>query len=155
MLELRIFQLKYKVALIDKKAARAQDLRESEVYHFKPTSEITEFEIMVGESNVIQERIAQIVPQDFALEQNYPNPFNPTTTIPLALPKSAQIKVTVYDILGKVIKSVYNGVAEPGRHYFQWDGSDNSGKRVASGLYFYRLDIEGREGFTKKMVLMK
>ena len=147
--------MEFAVALIDKKAARAQNLRENSTYTFKPSQETTEFELMVGQGDLIQDRISEIIPQDFALEQNYPNPFNPTTTIPVALPKAAQIKVTIYNILGKVIQVVYNGRAEAGRHYLPWNGTDMSGKRVASGLYFYRLDIEGRESFTKKMVLMK
>jgi hypothetical protein len=146
---------KYDVALIDKKAARAQNLGESATYVFKPSEEITEFELLVGESNLVKNRILDIVPQDFALEQNFPNPFNPTTTIPVALPQAAQIKVTIYNILGMVIQEVYSGMVESGRHYLQWNGTDLLGKRVASGLYFYRLEIEGREGFTKKMVLMK
>jgi photosystem II stability/assembly factor-like uncharacterized protein len=147
--------MEFAVALIDKKAARAQNLRESATYVFKPSEEITEFELLVGQSDLVKDRVSEIVPQDFALEQNYPNPFNPTTTIPVALPKAAQIKVTIYNILGKVIQVVYNGMAETGRHYLPWNGTDMSGKRVASGLYFYRLEIEGRQGYTKKMVLMK
>jgi len=147
--------LEYMIALIDKKAARVQDLRENDAYHFAPLEEITEFEIMVGNRDIINDRIAEIVPHNFALEQNYPNPFNPTTTIPIALPKNSQIKVTIYNILGKVINVLYNGIAESGRHFYQWNGTDLSGKRVASGLYFYRLEIEGRKSYTKKMVLMK
>jgi photosystem II stability/assembly factor-like uncharacterized protein len=147
--------VEYEVFLLDKKAARVQDLREKEIYHFTPLAEITEFELMVGHSENINDRIAEIIPQDFALEQNYPNPFNPTTILPIALPKASQIKVTIYNILGKVINVVYNGIAESGRHYMRWDGTDVSGKRVASGLYFYRLEIEGHEAYTKKMVLIK
>jgi len=143
------------LALIDKKAGRAQDLRKNNVYRFTPVHEITEFEIMVGESELIKNRIAEIVPHSFALEQNYPNPFNPETTIPFALPEASHINVTIYNVLGKMIKIVYNGTTDAGRHYVSWDGRDLSGSRVASGIYFYRLDIEGHKGFTKKMVLMK
>ena len=99
------------------------------------------------------------VPSEFSLLQNYPNPFNPATTIEFALPVTAQIKVKVYDILGRVIKVIYDGMKNAGFHQMNWNSDDVSGGSVSSGVYFYELNavgVDGREfNQMKKMIFMK
>jgi hypothetical protein len=95
-----------------------------------------------------------------SLEPNYPNPFNATTAIVYSLPnigaQPASVRLAVYNILGQEIKSLTNERQQPGRHIVYWDGTDRQGQPVASGVYFYRLEVSGIE-FVKsgKMILMK
>lgn len=94
------------------------------------------------------------------LEPNYPNPFNATTAIVYSLPsigaQPAPVRLVVYNILGQEIKSLTDERQQPGRHVVYWDGTDQYGQPVASGVYFYRLEVSGIE-FVKsgKMILMK
>ncbi len=95
------------------------------------------------------------VPSQFSLEQNYPNPFNPTTNIAFALPKTSKVNLTVYDLTGKLVKTLYNNDSfNAGNHYVTWDASNNEGMRVPSGVYFYTLRTKNKV-FTKKMLLLK
>jgi len=92
------------------------------------------------------------VPKDFALT-NYPNPFNPTTTISLSLPVASDWSVKIYNVAGQLVKD-YTGFADAGRVNVVWNGTDNNGSSVASGIYFYKAEA-GKFTATKKMVLMK
>jgi len=88
-------------------------------------------------------------PNDFALGQNFPNPFNPTTTIQFTLPQRAHVRLTVMDLLGRVVATVVDGELEAGTHTSVFDGN-----RFSSGVYFYRLQT-GSFVQTKKLVLIK
>ena len=94
------------------------------------------------------------LPNSFALLQNYPNPFNPSTTIKYSLPENKNIKITVYDINGNEIKTLVSGSIEAGEHSVTWNGKNNFGTQVASGIYFYSLVADGFIQ-TKKLVLLK
>lgn len=88
------------------------------------------------------------------LSQNAPNPFNPTTTITFTLPDAGPVRLAVYDSLGRRIRTLADGVHEAGRHSIAWNGRDDGGDAQASGIYFYRLEAEGR-ALTRKMVLLQ
>lgn len=90
----------------------------------------------------------------FTLFQNYPNPFNPVTTIAFYLPHSGDIQLEIYDLLGQRIRTLVAGRKIAGLHQVNWDGRDDSGKGVASGIYMYRL---ARRGFvsSRKMLLLR
>jgi glucuronoarabinoxylan endo-1,4-beta-xylanase len=92
------------------------------------------------------------LPTTFALEQNYPNPFSASTAISYELKTQADITVTIYDILGRVVRVTGAGLQTAGTHSILWDGSDASGHKVAPGVYFYSLH-SGGESQVKKMVL--
>lgn len=96
---------------------------------------------------------SDLIPTDFALSQNYPNPFNPETIISYALPKSATVRLTIYNVFGRTIRTLVDGSVKPGEHSIVWDGRDNQGQRVASGVYFYKLEA-GEFRAMKKMILM-
>ena len=89
------------------------------------------------------------IPDSASLEPNYPNPFNATTAIVYSLPnigaQPAPVRLTVYNILGQEIKSLTNEKQQPGRHTVYWDGTDDYSRPVASGVYFYRLEVSGIE----------
>jgi hypothetical protein len=89
------------------------------------------------------------VPEQFFLAQNYPNPFNPETTIEFSLPLPSQVELAVYDITGRKVALLVDGVRSAGNHAIQFDAA-----LMPSGLYFYRLTASG-ESFTRKMVLVK
>ena len=94
---------------------------------------------------VIQENATAVaeetspLPKTFSLEQNYPNPFNPTTKIEYALPKNAAVKLVVYNSLGQQVRTLLDMKKEAGFHEIEWDGRNDAGQAVATGMYFYRL----------------
>lgn len=87
--------------------------------------------------------------KDFALSQNYPNPFNPGTTISYSLEKRSEVKISVYDLLGHEVAILVDGMRSAGTHKVQFDGSN-----MSSGIYFYKLQSEGKV-ISKKMALIK
>jgi hypothetical protein len=89
-----------------------------------------------------------------ALYQNYPNPFNPVTTISFTLPKPGQVKLSVYNIEGKIIINLVSEVMDEGYKEAVWNGTDAYGNPVSSGVYFYRFETE-KTVLTRKMVLLK
>ncbi len=94
-------------------------------------------------------------PTRFALGNAFPNPFNPSTEISFAVPAGgAHVSLEIYDVSGRLVKRLVNGSKEPGNHTVTWTGDDATGRRVASGTYFYRLDA-GTFSATRKMVLVK
>jgi hypothetical protein len=108
-----------------------------------------------GGSIALDSRIpAANLPTEFALSQNVPNPFNPTTIVQYALPKDAQVNIAVYNVLGQHVKTLVNDMQRAGMQTVTWDGTDNSGSSVASGVYFYKIRA-GDFSDTKKMVLLK
>lgn len=93
-------------------------------------------------------------PTDFNLDQNYPNPFNPTTQISYQVPISSDISIKVYDSLGKFITKLVDGYQNEGYYSVTWNGKDNFGAQVPSGVYFYQFTA-GKYSISKKMILMK
>jgi len=94
------------------------------------------------------------LPAEFNLSQNYPNPFNPSTTINFSLPQKQMVKLIVYDILGKEVKTLVNGEKDAGSYNVQWNGTNNNGVNVSTGIYIYRITA-GSFIQEKKMILMK
>ncbi|HSG29124.1 MAG TPA: T9SS type A sorting domain-containing protein, partial [Candidatus Krumholzibacterium sp.] len=88
------------------------------------------------------------------LEQNYPNPFNPSTTISFTLPGKSRAKLSIFDITGRLVKTVRDDVFPEGRQEVVWDGRDERGCEVSSGVYFYRLTA-GDRTLTRKMVQLR
>jgi hypothetical protein len=88
-------------------------------------------------------------PQQLALMQNYPNPFNPSTLIHFELPNAGQVKLEVYNILGKKIATLIDEVKNQGAHQVLFEASG-----ISSGVYFYRIEFEGQV-LTNKMMLLK
>jgi hypothetical protein len=97
-----------------------------------------------------------VTPQALALLGNAPNPFNPSTTISFAIPTGAarEHSLRVYDTRGRLVRNLSSGPAAAGNHTVVWNGTDDAGRGVGSGVYFYRLE-HGGEGLTGKMVLLK
>jgi hypothetical protein len=102
-----------------------------------------------------------IVPLNYMLYQNYPNPFNPGTKIEFEVPEYSNVKLIIWNSLGQKVKEIYSGAVDPNRYSVYWDGKDENGLSVASGIYFVTmyarsLEEQGREfTMTRKMILMK
>ncbi len=99
-------------------------------------------------------REGQELPREFALLQNYPNPFNPTTTIKYQLPVSTPVKLTIFNLLGQQVRTLVDETQPAGYRTIQWNGRNDAGTQVASGVYFYRIQAKNFLQ-TKKMLMLR
>ena len=91
----------------------------------------------------------------FSLAQNYPNPFNPTTTIQFSIVKNTQVELAIYNVLGSRIKTLVNSKLNSGVHTVQWNGMNEAGDKVGTGIYYYTIKVNDGSKLTRKMLLMK
>jgi hypothetical protein len=96
----------------------------------------------------------QVVPDAYRLGDNYPNPFNPQTTIAFDLPETQGVRLAVFDVRGRRVRVLVDQPLEAGSHTVVWDGTDGQGRRVASGVYLYRIEA-GPLHETRRMLLVK
>ena len=111
-------------------------------------------ELSIGTAVVLNE---SATPTSVSLSQNYPNPFNPSTTISYNVEQSGHVSLNVYDVMGRLVKTLVSEYKQAGNtsgYQVVWDGLDNSGQQVSAGLYIYSLQTQGIT-MTEKMVLMK
>ena len=94
------------------------------------------------------------IPTAYSLSQNYPNPFNPETVIHYDLPLRSHVAISVYNMMGQKVTTLVDNKMDAGSHFVVWDGKDNNGESVASGIYLYRMETD-RFVQTRKLVLMK
>ncbi len=126
----------------DELAQISQDMLEMMDFRFIPKGDEPE---KMQENNM---------PAAFALSQNYPNPFNPETKIVYQIPEECNVKLSIYNLQGQVIRELVNESKQPGRYSIQWDGRNNSGLKVVSGVYLYVFKT-GKFTETKKMILLR
>lgn len=115
---------------------------------------LSDFEIVSVDAQKLNVEVIGELPERIALYQNYPNPFNINTLISFDLPYSSAVNVSIYNVLGQVVRELYTGQLEAGNHQYLWDGTGSNGDYVTSGIYFYRLQAESFDK-TKKMLLVK
>jgi hypothetical protein len=94
------------------------------------------------------------IPKSYSLNQNYPNPFNPETVIEYNLAASGHVTLTVFNVLGQKVVDVVNAYESAGNKQAVWNGRDDTGREVQSGVYFYRLTTDNFS-MTRKMMLLK
>ena len=109
--------------------------------------------ILDGVTNIDEDNVN--VPYEFLLAQNYPNPFNPTTTIRFQIPHAGHLSIKIYNSIGQEVKTLVSRHHSAGNHEVMWDGTDNHGSLVSSGIYLYRLEAGTRYVQTKKMIYIK
>jgi len=97
---------------------------------------------------------SDVYPADFKLFPNYPNPFNPATTIKFTLPFETRVQIAIFDLSGRMVKVLIDRVMPAGEHFVTWDGTDESGNKVSSGVYIYRM-YSDKFVDVKKMILAK
>lgn len=96
---------------------------------------------------------APLIPSVIELGNNYPNPFNPCTYIDFVVPERVFVTISVFNSLGQKIRTLENNIFEAGKYYTYWDGYDDKGQKVASGVYFYQLEAR-TQLFKKSMILV-
>jgi len=96
----------------------------------------------------------RVISKKFALYQNYPNPFNPTTNIPFSLDRKTLVEIKIYDVNGRLVKRYSPKIYYPGDHHVIWDGKNNTGQDIASGIYYYQLSTTEKMDI-KKMILIR
>jgi hypothetical protein len=94
------------------------------------------------------------IPKSFSLKNNYPNPFNPVTNIHYELYKNMEVKITIYDLLGRKVKHLVNAHQTAGEKTVQWNGTNDLGQPVSAGVYFYKVETPEKQ-ITKKMAVLK
>jgi hypothetical protein len=143
------------VYLGDVEGGRIADLRSAAVYAFTPARDNSMFRVVIGTKEGVQGQLQDVVPKAFVLGDNYPNPFNPSTTIPVSIPKLSQIRLTVYNVLGQEVRTLYAGPLEAGKYLYTWDGTSESGRPVATGVYIVRLTTSVGMSLVHKLLLLK
>jgi hypothetical protein len=95
------------------------------------------------------------IPKSFALGQNYPNPFNPSTSITYRIPEQAHVAIRIHNVRGQVVRKLVDDRKEAGTYTIHWNGRDNMGRKVSSGIYLYTLETDRGIQATRKMVVLK
>lgn len=148
------------VKLLDVDLNFSQDLRREPVYSFRSSGSAGRtklFRLVVGNNEYVEKKLPTPapLPTSFELSQNFPNPFNPATTLKFGLPKATAVSLVIYNIKGEIVRTLLNEQRkDAGYHLVVWDGRDDLGKSVASGVYLYQLKT-GELTLTRKMVLAK
>jgi len=105
-------------------------------------------------TSIREQELVQNVLSSFALHQNYPNPFNPTTTIQYDIPHTGEVTIAIYDIQGRLVRSLASLTQQAGTHTVVWDARNDGGVNVSSGNYFCRVDFN-HSFLVKKLLLLK
>ncbi|MFC1725576.1 S8 family serine peptidase [candidate division KSB1 bacterium] len=122
--------------------------------YFPKISENRYLSFVYGDTLLSADTEFRIIPKSLELKQNYPNPFNMSTKIRYNLPSREHVKIEIYNLLGQKVRTLLNNVVLAGTHAANWDGRNETGSRVSSGIYIYRLSA-GSFSHSKKMVLLK
>jgi hypothetical protein len=123
-------------------------------YPYNQPATLKEAKIDISDLLTAVDETETQLPQEFILHQNYPNPFNPVTTIKFSVPHTSYLNLKIFDLLGREVKDLLNDEVRPGIHTIQWDGTDNNGQKVTSGIYIYKLSSNNFTSI-KKLLLLK
>ena len=143
------------LVLLDRQQEKIISMDEQSSYAFVPGQRYYKFKIYASTDASFE---PEIVPLNYRLEQNYPNPFNPTTTIRFGIPEEAAgktVALKIYDVLGREVASLVNNRLKAGYHQVEWNGRNNQGQAVSSGIYFYRLQSGNTTRQVRKMILLR
>lgn len=148
----------FKIFLLDIEKERAYDITESMVYsgRFEKKEYRRHFKILIGTDEFIGSNTdgIPIIPIEFALFQNFPNPFNPRTTIRYALARSGNVRLEIFNLIGQKVKTLVHENLKTGQYSADWDGTNDRGTQVATGVYYYRLQTSHFQE-VKKMTFIK
>ncbi len=92
-------------------------------------------------------------PDEFIIHRAYPNPFNPTTTLKYEMGSAGPVSIDVLDVSGRKIRSLYNGIQSPGQHEIRWDARDDRGRSMSSGVYLFKVNVNGKQQTAKTLLL--
>ncbi len=147
------------IYLFDLSEDIAINLKDQSEISFKPVAKEMNrkpYKLIIGTEAFVLQNSEEIplIPLEFELFQNYPNPFNATTVISFNLPKRMHVSVKIYNILGQLVKTLVDDDVRGGHHKIQWDGQNNHGNLISTGLYIVRLDTKDKMA-VKKLLLIK
>lgn len=131
------------VVLIDPTAGESYDLRTSTSVTIRPDTETRSLRLLVGSAEYVETKKEVTLPNEIQFLPNYPNPFEEQTTLEYVLPEPSPVRLVVYDVLGRQVRTLVDEKKQAGRHTVQWNGTDESGRRMASGVYLARLIVDG------------
>jgi hypothetical protein len=137
------------IYLLDENLKRFYNLKEKNEIDISPIHKKNNLKLLIGDESFINDIKSNFIPSLYILAQNYPNPFNPSTVIKYQIPKSELVKLNIYNVLGKEVKTLVKEIQDAGVHEVEFNGKD-----LSSGIYFYSLNA-GSFSSTKKMILMK
>lgn len=151
------------IYIVDKMTERVMQIDDTYRYEFSMVKNESRrnFRLIAGKKEYIEKNTQGIplIAVDYALMQNYPNPFNPSTQIRYTLGHSGNISLDIYNVLGQRVRSLVNTIQQIGTYELEWDGKDDAGNTVSTGVYFYKLSVisNGEKTFTetKKLMLLK
>jgi hypothetical protein len=131
------------------------DIRRNPQYQFRSVVGKNPFALIVGTPEFVRSEVKKYLPDEYELSQNFPNPFNSSTTISYRLPVAGDVRIEIVSILGQTIAILNEGKKDQGRYAVNWGGVSTSGEPVASGVYFYRLMVDGKPMQSHKLVIAK
>jgi hypothetical protein len=144
--------------------ARGSTLAQSDTIYIDPggglgvksylITDIDSITFFISATGIIDEFQKKNIPVNFEITQNFPNPFNPSTQIKCYLPSDGKVHVRIFDITGKLIKELFNGVKQAGENIFTWDGKNGNSAQVASGAYLFSVSFNNSQ-LTRKMIYLK
>lgn len=133
------------VVLLHPASGRTYDLHASSTVPVQPTTASTDFKLLVGSEAFVEGERQRVLPAEIKLLPNYPNPFQGQTTLEYALPEAQAVELSIYDVLGRRVRTLVDGDEQrAGVHHIPWDGRNDAGQGVASGIYLGRLRVDGR-----------
>jgi uncharacterized protein (TIGR02145 family) len=139
----------YEIALVDNRLSKLYDLKTNPIVPVTAKKQKNTYRLVIGTKEYIEKLAADLVPKEYKLLQNYPNPFNPNTVITFQIPKAERVNITVYDLLGKQIKTLINENKDAGRYEIEFNAGG-----LSSGVYIYKIRA-GKFSDSKKLILMK
>ena len=131
------------VVLVDPATGTSYDLRATSTITLRPAEGPRSLRVLVGPPDYVAAKKKVTLPDDLRFFPNYPNPFRDQTTLEYVLPDPGPVRLAVYDVLGRQVRVLIDEKQQGGRHAVQWDGRDESGRRLASGVYLARLVVGG------------
>ena len=132
---------------------RYLEIPENGFVEYVPADTLLEITILITDQDY--SNVDDIIATNTFSLQNYPNPFNPETNINYSIPEEGKVELSIYNIKGQKVKTLVNKTQLSGEHTVVWNGTNKHNKRVASGVYFYKLEINDSKLLINKMLLLK
>ncbi|MGH7492780.1 MAG: FlgD immunoglobulin-like domain containing protein [bacterium] len=148
------------IAVVDKQIASVSSVTVNGSLSGVTDWAVAAVEIMPSGGGTTSVNTTLASPSTFQLEQNYPNPFNPSTVINFSLPAAGNVRLRVYDLSGQLVRTLVSGEMPAGQHSVRWHGDDAFNRFVAAGMYFYKIEVEGKNSTyifaqTRRMLFLK
>ena len=142
------------IYLFDLAEGRSYDLRENPVVSIEPEAEFSSYRLALGDEAFIADQQDKLIPEVFTLKQSYPNPFVEQTTLEFSMPEQKFVELDVYNVLGQRVRTLLAEEKEVGFHRVVWDGTNDVGDPVASGIYMYVFRTDSFQK-TQKLVRVR